>query len=181
VFTKDGSGKGQALAYKAGVLADASHPVQPGDQVVIYCVGLGAVDAHGAATNSVTVTMGGLPAQVTYAGSTLSNNYPAEGPPAILGVSTRLGGLYQITATVPKNIAGAAAVVVDSSGQTSQAGVTLAIGGGSIEIPSVAAVVNGASFAKGGLVPGEIASLFGTNLTASTGINLTSSSDFIPE
>jgi uncharacterized protein (TIGR03437 family) len=35
-------------------------------------------------------------------------------------------------------------------------------------------VVNGASFAKGGIVPGEIATLFGSNLTSGTGINLTS-------
>jgi len=35
-------------------------------------------------------------------------------------------------------------------------------------------VVNGASFAKGGIVPGEIATLFGSNLTSSVGINLTS-------
>jgi uncharacterized protein (TIGR03437 family) len=35
-------------------------------------------------------------------------------------------------------------------------------------------IVNGASFAKGGIVPGEIATLFGSNLTSSTGINLTS-------
>jgi uncharacterized protein (TIGR03437 family) len=41
--------------------------------------------------------------------------------------------------------------------------------------PVVNAVVNGASFAGGGVVPGEIATIFGTNLTSSTGINLTSS------
>jgi uncharacterized protein (TIGR03437 family) len=35
-------------------------------------------------------------------------------------------------------------------------------------------IVNGASFAKGGIVPGEIATLFGSNLTSSVGINLTS-------
>ena len=34
--------------------------------------------------------------------------------------------------------------------------------------------MNGASFVGGGVVPGEIATLFGTNLTSSTGINLTS-------
>jgi uncharacterized protein (TIGR03437 family) len=33
-------------------------------------------------------------------------------------------------------------------------------------------VVNGASFVRGGIVPGEIATIFGTNLTASSGINL---------
>ncbi len=41
--------------------------------------------------------------------------------------------------------------------------------------PLVKAVVNGASFVGGGVVPGEIATIFGTNLTSSTGINLTSS------
>jgi uncharacterized protein (TIGR03437 family) len=40
--------------------------------------------------------------------------------------------------------------------------------------PTINAVVNGASFVGGGVVPGEIATLFGTNLTSSTGINLTS-------
>jgi len=35
-------------------------------------------------------------------------------------------------------------------------------------------VVNGASFAQGGIVPGSIATVFGTSLTSATGINLTS-------
>ena len=44
-------------------------------------------------------------------------------------------------------------------------------------LPSLASSgpVNGASFVGGGLVPGEIATIFGTNLTSATGINLTSS------
>jgi uncharacterized protein (TIGR03437 family) len=40
--------------------------------------------------------------------------------------------------------------------------------------PVVSAVVNGASFVGGGIVPGEIATIFGTNLTSSPGINLNS-------
>lgn len=40
--------------------------------------------------------------------------------------------------------------------------------------PAINAVVNAASFAGGGIVPGEIATIFGTNLTSSIGINLTS-------
>ena len=44
----------------------------------------------------------------------------------------------------------------------------------SSQAPTIGAVVNGASFAGGGIVPGEIATLFGSNLTSSTGINLTS-------
>ncbi len=43
-------------------------------------------------------------------------------------------------------------------------------------LPSaIVAVVNGASFVGGGIVPGEIATALGTNLTSSIGINLTSS------
>ena len=39
---------------------------------------------------------------------------------------------------------------------------------------SAPGLVNGASFVTGGLVPGEIATVFGTNLTTATGINLAS-------
>ena len=45
---------------------------------------------------------------------------------------------------------------------------------GGVIAPVVSAVVNGASFAGGGVVPGEIATAFGTNLTSAAGINLTS-------
>jgi uncharacterized protein (TIGR03437 family) len=41
--------------------------------------------------------------------------------------------------------------------------------------PSLQAVTNGASFAAGTVAPGEIATLFGGNLTASTGVQLVSS------
>jgi len=41
--------------------------------------------------------------------------------------------------------------------------------------PKIAALTNGASFAAGSLVPGEIATTFGTSLTTGTGINLSSS------
>src|SRR5579871_972452 len=40
--------------------------------------------------------------------------------------------------------------------------------------PSISATVNGASFAGGGVAPGEIATIFGANLTTANGINLTS-------
>jgi endo-1,4-beta-xylanase len=42
-------------------------------------------------------------------------------------------------------------------------------------VPSIASVTNAASFAAGFVAPGEIATLFGNNLTSATGINLTSS------
>ncbi len=40
---------------------------------------------------------------------------------------------------------------------------------------SASGIVNGASFVGGGIVPGEIATVFGTHLTSATGINLTAS------
>jgi len=40
--------------------------------------------------------------------------------------------------------------------------------------PNIGAVVNGASFKSGGIVGGELAVVFGTDLTASTGVNSTS-------
>jgi uncharacterized protein (TIGR03437 family) len=40
--------------------------------------------------------------------------------------------------------------------------------------PTINAVVNGASFVGGGVVPGEIATVFGTNIVSATGINLVS-------
>ena len=42
-------------------------------------------------------------------------------------------------------------------------------------IPTVGAVTNGASFAAGSITPGEIATLFGTNLTSASAINLSPS------
>jgi uncharacterized protein (TIGR03437 family) len=41
-------------------------------------------------------------------------------------------------------------------------------------VPSTKSVVNAASFASGGVVPGGMATLFGSNLTSATGINLAS-------
>jgi uncharacterized protein (TIGR03437 family) len=40
--------------------------------------------------------------------------------------------------------------------------------------PTINSVVNGASFVGGGIAPGETATIFGTDLSSSTGINLTS-------
>ena len=54
--------------------------------------------------------------------------------------------------------------------------ITQAASIGSVAVPAIigGGVVNGASFVSGGLVPGEIATIFGTNLTTAAGINLAS-------
>jgi len=135
IWSKDGTGQGQALIYNATssatTLADVSNPAQAGGTIIIYCAGLGAVNAQGNATNVPTVSIGGATANVTYAGVALSAAYPPSGAPTLLGlISASLGGLYQITATVPAGLPGGPAqVLISSAGQTSQSGVTMMIAG----------------------------------------------------
>jgi uncharacterized protein (TIGR03437 family) len=137
LFTQDGSGQGQALAYHssggtATSLADTSSALNSGDTFVIYCAGLGPVDAAGNAIGPVSISLGGQPAIVSYAGAALQNSLPPEGPPAMLGgvAFSGLVGVYQITATVPGGLAGGqTAIAISSAGQTSQDGVTLWVSG----------------------------------------------------
>lgn len=128
VFTVDGSGTGQGRIYGITaegdqVLADPSSPARPGDKVVIYTSGLGAVDppleagtsppAAPAirAINPVSVTIGGESAEVLFA--TLIPGFP---------------GNYQVMATVPVNTApGDQVPVVLAAGGQSSRPVSMAI------------------------------------------------------
>jgi len=147
ILTRDGSGQGQGLIYKesgsATVLADAANPLRGGDTIVIYCTGLGAIDAMGNSTIRPTVSIGGRAAQVSYAGIALAKNYPPGGAPTLLGVVlSGLGGLFQINAIVPSGLAaGAKFVTINSADQTSQAGVTLVIIGGAVgNVPTITSI-----------------------------------------
>ena len=109
-----------ALTY---VVAHPGTPVGAGDIIAIFCTGLGAVDktvpdgaaAPGSpAANTVataTVTIGGKPAQVTFA-----------------GLSPGFAGLYQIDAIVPSGVTAGnqVPVVVSIAGQTGPA-ATIAV------------------------------------------------------
>ena len=100
IFTVNGSSTGQGHIYRGGqTLADARNPVKAGDVVVIYAAGLGAVtpsvEAGQAAprsplaqtANGVSLTIGGRPAQVQFAGLTPDST-----------------GLYQVNALVPDGV-----------------------------------------------------------------------------
>jgi trimeric autotransporter adhesin len=134
ILTADGSGQGQGLIYNsngsAAMTLASSTPAQPGGTIIVYCSGLGATTANGNASNLPTLTVGGVPASIGYAGVAQPSSYPPSGAPTLLGlVSSSLGGLYQITATVPAGVnSSAALVVISSAGQTSQSGVTMAVG-----------------------------------------------------
>ncbi len=123
IFSVDGSGKGQGHIYVSQTLADAAHPAKAGDVVVIYCTGLGEVsppvaagspapaDHLTSAVNPVTATIGGVSAEVQFA-----------------GLPAGFAGLYQVNVKVPKGVAPGSKVVltIAQAGQVS-APVTMAV------------------------------------------------------
>jgi uncharacterized protein (TIGR03437 family) len=126
VYTRDQSGKGAGVIVNGSTntLITPATPAHPGDTVVIYCNGLGAVDPtvpSGTAAplegplsqtvNPLNVTIGGVPAQVKFSG--LSPGFP---------------DLYQVNVTVPAGVipGNEVPVVLTTAGQTSPP-VTMAV------------------------------------------------------
>ncbi|MBM3812904.1 MAG: hypothetical protein FJW20_14870 [Acidimicrobiia bacterium] len=124
VFTKDQTGRGQGtIVDTSNRLVEPGNAARAGDAVVIYCSGLGAVDPPVTAgtrapasplsqvVNPVSLTIGGLEAQVLFAGLTPGS-----------------AGLYQVNAIVPAGIAATdeAPVVLRVAGQESPP-VTMAV------------------------------------------------------
>jgi uncharacterized protein (TIGR03437 family) len=128
VFTTNSSGTGQGEIYTitasgAQILAGASTPAKAGNNVVVYCSGLGAVNpplTAGTATpltfltntvGTLTATIGGVSAPVTFAGMTPGST-----------------GLYQVNLVVPSGLPNnnATQVQLSISGQQS-AIVTMAV------------------------------------------------------
>jgi len=116
-----------SLAAPAGAIAGvASHPATPGDSLVLWGSGFGAVnppattgdnslDTLRTATTPPTVTIGGVPAPVTFA-----------------GLSPQFVGVYQINVTMPwtQPAAAAAQIEIQAGGVTSAVQIAIAIGTG---------------------------------------------------
>jgi uncharacterized protein (TIGR03437 family) len=105
---------GAVVSNATGAAINAQNPFRPGDVIVVYCTGLGAVSPKGLtgqlapsspisfATATPTVTIGGLPVQV--ANAVLSPGFV---------------GLYQIGIVVPGGLPpGAQPLIVTSGGVT---------------------------------------------------------------
>lgn len=124
VFTKSQSGSGQGIIvdplYR---MVEPGNPAAPGDVVMIFSTGLGAVSPRvtagtaapreplARAQSNVSVTVGGLPAQVVYA-----------------GLSPGWAGLYQVNVVIPAGVSpGASVPVVVTSGIRSSPPVTIAV------------------------------------------------------
>lgn len=126
IFTTTVDGRGQGivvLGTRLLVIADAANPAARGEVVVIYCAGLGrtqpSVNAGAAAPSNppavasaaVSVTIGGKPAAVQFA-----------------GLTPGLTGLYQINVVVPADAdTGNAVPVVVKAGEASSVAVTMAV------------------------------------------------------
>ena len=126
IFTADASGKGAAAALNQdGTLNTATNPAKAGSVIVLYLTGDGVetpqpVDGKivttapfpAAAAGSVTVSIGGKPAQMAYAGAA---------PYAV-------AGLMQVNAYIPADApSGPATVMVTCNSIVSQAGVTIQV------------------------------------------------------
>jgi uncharacterized protein (TIGR03437 family) len=149
--SQTGSGVGQFATSTALITAKA--PATAGETIALYAVGLGAVTpaiptgltpkspVEPAATKP-TLTVGGKPATVAFA-----------------GLVPGLAGLYQVNFTVPATAQGNADVVLSVGGQSSNT-VTLPLVG-------ITAVVNGASFLNTGTAaPGSFVSVFANGLAS---------------
>jgi uncharacterized protein (TIGR03437 family) len=123
IFTADGSGRGQASAVNQdGTFNGPAAPAAADSVLSLYATGEGqtlpaGVDGKLAAAPlpqpvaPVTVTIGGVSAEVRYAG----------------GAPGQIAGLMQVNVVVPGGLSGAVPVVLTVGGVASQGGVTVTV------------------------------------------------------
>jgi uncharacterized protein (TIGR03437 family) len=130
IFTSDSSGGGQASAFNSDgrTLNSSATPAAPGSTIILYGTGdgqtsPGGVDGQLAVAPAplsmpllpVSVTIGGVPAMVQYAGAAYGE----------------VAGMLQINVVIPPTVSGSAVpVVVQVGNASSQAGVTIAVAAG---------------------------------------------------
>jgi len=120
VFTMNASGSGDGvILHGNGSLVSSASPAKGGEQVVVYCTGLGPTTpsfATGAAATGInqtanlpTVAIGGTNAMVIYSGLTVG-----------------FAGLYQINVIVPAGASGSQPIIVTAgAGSPSRSGVNV--------------------------------------------------------
>ena len=124
LFTADSSGAGPAAAINQdNTLNGASNPAAVGSVVALFGTGEGQTSPAGtdglianstypAPLGAVSATVGGLPAQIQYAGA----------------APQLTAGVLQVNVTIPAGVApGANEIVVTVGGVSSRAGVTIAV------------------------------------------------------
>jgi uncharacterized protein (TIGR03437 family) len=161
-----GSGPGSFLENSTGKQVTLATPANPGDNLVGVAVGLGPTSpaspiGPATATNSVptlpAVTVGGVNANVTFAGIT----------PGAIG-----DGLYQVNFAVPSGLQGTQNVVMSLDGVTSTSvaapQVTSPV---TLPLAGLSSIVNSGSFAAPGTAsPGSIVTAFANSLGTTTNV-----------
>ncbi len=104
-----------AFLHADDSLVTTANPAKPGEVVLLYCTGLGAVTpagTTGAVASSTTLSTSNITPIVSVGGTTAAISFS--------GLAPALVGLYQINFTVPAGIpSGSASVVVTSNGVAS--------------------------------------------------------------
>jgi len=154
LFSADGSGQGSVVAQR--VLANstptvsAAAPAFPGDTIILYATGLGAIDANSHPSPLPTVTVGGQPVTVVTAVAVTANP-----------------GTYQVTIQLPVTTpSGSLPVVLSIGGASSQ---SLAMPVGVLTGLVITNVENGGSFLAG-FSQGSWTTITGANLSGTTRI-----------
>ncbi len=139
IFTASSLDTGLGLIRTAAnVTVSSAAPVKPGDNLVAYAIGLGPTNPP--TPTGATLTEGGVPATIAYA-----------------GVAPGLVATYQVNFTIPAGLQGTQPVVLTLGGKSSSP-VGLALFG-------ISSVVNNASFASAGTAaPGSIVSVFANGI-----------------
>jgi uncharacterized protein (TIGR03437 family) len=124
LFSADATGTGQALATNQdGTVNSATNPAAAGSVVVLYATGAGQTSPllpDGAVVTADALPLPLLPVGVTIGGQTADVLYAGGAPGLVAGV-------LQVNVRVPAGMSGPAAVVLQVGGQSSQAGLTIAL------------------------------------------------------
>jgi uncharacterized protein (TIGR03437 family) len=129
ILSTAGNGMGQGHAYVIGAggvetLATTLTPAQPGDSIVIYCVGLGQISPAlqaGAITPYPPLYSATAPVTVTFGNVTVAAGFA--------GLTPGLAGLYQVNVTVPANaqIGNQVPVMISAGGKSSSGSIFMSI------------------------------------------------------
>jgi uncharacterized protein (TIGR03437 family) len=122
-----GSGQGHVYVIGAGgieTLAGTNAPAAPGNPVVIYCVGPGAVTpsvAAGAVAPGSTLSTANAPVTVTFGTQTVTAPFA--------GLTPGLAGLYQVNVNVPPGVTpgNQVPVTISVGGKSSSSSIYMAI------------------------------------------------------
>ena len=155
LFSVDGSGLGivvaQRLLASSAPSVSAAAPAIPGDMIILYATGLGAIDASGNTIPLPTVTVGGQAVTVVSA----------------VAIGSANPGTYQVTIQLPVTTPSGSLPVVLSIGGANSPSLALPVG--VLTGLAITNVVNGGSFLTG-FSQGSWTTSTGANLSGTTRI-----------